>query len=449
MTLYKTPIWSLRIAATFLLAFIFGCDTIDDLSANVKDYDREAPSVPENLEISNLISKAATLSWSASTDNIKVENYVVYRNDVQVSTDSVTSLQMMGLVPETTYTFAVRAIDAAGNISDFSPKLKATTVKDVNVVENDTIPPTAPSNLIASNTAQTATELNWAAAIDEVGALKYIVFQDAVSVATVTETTYQVTGLTANTTYDFSVLAIDSADNESPLSNVASMTTDPEKEVAKDKILVFTKTAGFRHTSILKGINTIKDLGTENNFDVDQTENASDFNTDDLRQYKAVVFLNTTGDVLDSAQQTVFENYIKGGGSYMGIHSATDTEYDWPWYGQLAGAYFNGHPAIQEASIDVVDRAHPSTEHLSATWVRTDEWYNFKDVNPNISVLLNLDEASYNGGTNGGDHPISWYHEFDGGRSFYTGGGHTEASYDEPDFRAHLLGGLKYCLGRK
>ncbi len=441
--------WSLKFLFIFLAASLVTCETVDDLFDNIKSTDREAPSIPENLEISEITSTAMVLSWNPSTDNIKVVRYVVYQNDIQVSNDSITSYQSVGLVPETAYSYEVRAIDAVGNISDFSSKAEMTTEKDANEGVKDTVPPTAPSSLIASNTTQTTTELNWVAATDEVGALEYIIFQDTISIATVTETTYQVTGLSENTTYDFTVLAVDSAGNESPLSNVESVTTVQEKKSGGDRILVFTKTAGFRHTSILKGINTLKDLGIDNDFEVDQTENASDFNTDNLEKYKTVVFLNTTGDVLDNTQQTTFENYIKGGGSYMGIHSATDTEYDWPWYGQLIGAYFNGHPAIQEASMDIVDRTHPSTEHLSATWVRTDEWYNFKNISSNITILLKLDETSYEGGTNSIVHPIAWYHEFDGGRSFYTGGGHTEESYDEPDFRAHLLGGLEYCLRRE
>ena len=132
----------------------------------------------------------------------------------------------------------------------------------------------------------------------------------------------------------------------------------------------------------------------------------------------------------------------------MGVHAATDTEFDWPWYGQLAGAYFDNHPNIQEADMDVVNSEHPATAHLGTSWTRTDEWYNFRDMSANISVLLNLDESSYSGGEDGDNHPIAWFQEFDGGRSFYTGGGHTEASYEEPDFQQHLLGGIFYCLNR-
>ena len=217
-------------------------------------------------------------------------------------------------------------------------------------------------------------------------------------------------------------------------------------------VLVYTKTKGWRHKSIEKGVRTLRELGRQNGFIVIQSESGEDFIPQNLNNYKLVVFLNTTLDVLNNSQQTAFEGYIKGGGSFLGIHSACDTEYDWPWYGKLAGGYFNGHPNdpnVRKAKIDVVSKAHPSTAHLPDSWTRTDEWYNYKNLNPDVTVLLNLDESSYEGGTNGSNHPIAWYHEFDGGRSFYTGGGHTEDTYDEPMFRKHLLGAMEWCLKRK
>ena len=229
---------------------------------------------------------------------------------------------------------------------------------------------------------------------------------------------------------------------------------ETEKEGVKtpDFVLAFTKTSGYRHKSIEKGDHTLRQLGRKNGFIVLQTETSEDFNAENLKNYKLVVFLSTTQNVLNDQQQRVFENYIKSGGSFLGIHAATDTEYDWPWYGKLVGAYFDGHPNdpnIRDAKIDVMVKDHPATEHLNNSWSRRDEWYNYKNLNPNITVLLNLDENSYEGGTNGDKHPIAWYHEFDGGRAFYTGGGHTKASFDEPDFRQHLLGGILWCLGRE
>ena len=214
------------------------------------------------------------------------------------------------------------------------------------------------------------------------------------------------------------------------------------------QVLVFSKTAGFRHSSIGAGITAIQQLGAANNFTVTATEDATAFTTANLAQYEAVVFLSTTGDVLNASQQTAFEGYIRAGGGYAGVHAASDTEYDWDWYGDLVGAYFAGHPAVQQATIHVEDHDHPSTSHLGDTWVRTDEWY---DYSPNprsaVNVLARLDESTYSGGNMGADHPIAWYHEYDGGRSWYTGGGHTEGTYSEPDFRAHLLGGIEYAAG--
>lgn len=217
-------------------------------------------------------------------------------------------------------------------------------------------------------------------------------------------------------------------------------------------VMVYTKTDGYRHKSIEKGVQTLRELGRQNGFIALQTESGEDFNTENLNNYKLVVFLNTTMDVLDNAQQRAFESYIKEGGAFLGIHAAADTEYDWAWYGKLVGAYFDSHPNdpnVRKAKIDVLSKNHPSTEHLQDSWTRTDEWYNYKDLSPNITVLLNLDESSYEGGTNGSNHPIAWYHEFDGGRAFYTGGGHTDASFDEPDFRQHLLGAIEWCLKRE
>ncbi|MGW2835365.1 ThuA domain-containing protein [Streptomyces sp. NPDC001286] len=214
------------------------------------------------------------------------------------------------------------------------------------------------------------------------------------------------------------------------------------------RVLVFSKTAGFRHDSIPDGVAAVRQLGSEAGFTVDATEDATAFTAKNLRRYDAVVFLSTTGDVLDAVQQSAFEGYIRHGGGYVGVHAAADTEYDWAFYGGLAGAYFQSHPAIQPATVDVEDRAHPATSGLARTWSRTDEWYNYRS-NPRdrAHVLASLDESSYNGGTMNGDHPIAWCQNYRGGRAFYTGGGHTKESYAEPAFRQHLLGGIRWAVG--
>ncbi|WNH13907.1 ThuA domain-containing protein [Thalassobellus suaedae] len=217
---------------------------------------------------------------------------------------------------------------------------------------------------------------------------------------------------------------------------------------ATESVLVFTKTEGFRHKSIESGVQTINLLGVENDFEVTHTENAKVFTKDNLKQYGLVIFLNTTGDVLNEDQQKAFENYIKSGGSFMGIHAASDTEFEWAWFGKLVGAYFLNHPEKCEATINRVNKKHQSTKHLPKHWIRYDEWYNFKSISDAIHVLLTLDESSYKGGKNGEFHPIAWCQEFDGGKMFYTALGHTKESYSEPAFKQHILGGILYCLNR-
>lgn len=224
--------------------------------------------------------------------------------------------------------------------------------------------------------------------------------------------------------------------------------SEPHTSDAGPSVLVFSKTTGFRHDSIEKGAETIKELGKQEGFAVEHTEDASVFSEDRLKQYKAIIFLSTTGDILNDDQQQAFEHYIQQGGGFVGVHAAADTEYDWPWYNKLVGAWFLSHPKQQDATIMVLDKSHPSTEHLADSWRRWDEWYNYKDINAEVKVLMKLDESSYTGGENGANHPIAWYHDFDGGRAFYTGLGHTKESYDEPDFRKHLLGGIVYAMGQ-
>ena len=214
------------------------------------------------------------------------------------------------------------------------------------------------------------------------------------------------------------------------------------------RLLAFSKTAGFRHASIPDAIAALRTLAIKQHVAIDFTENAAIFSDAYLSRYAAVVFLLTTGKVLDAEQQVAFERYIQHGGGFAGVHSASDTGYNWPWYGQLVGAYFQNHSGVVQATVRVVDATHSSTSMLPATWVRSDEWYNFK-TNPrnSVHVLLTVDERSYRGGKMGAYHPIAWYHAFDGGRAWYTAMGHTSESYHEPLFLAHLWGGFLYAAG--
>lgn len=227
--------------------------------------------------------------------------------------------------------------------------------------------------------------------------------------------------------------------------------SNPGANTHQKSMLIFSKTGGFLHESIPTAIAALKKLAAENNVLADFTEDATAFTDTNLARYDAIVFLLTTGHILNESQQAAFERYIRAGGGYAGVHSASDTEYDWPWYGRLVGAYFNRitrHSSVVQATIHVVDHTHPSTVMLPSLWIRTDEWYNFA-TNPrgSVHVLMTIDEKTYKGGTMGTDHPIAWYHEYDGGRAWYTALGHTSESYSEPLFLAHLWGGISYALG--
>ena len=217
------------------------------------------------------------------------------------------------------------------------------------------------------------------------------------------------------------------------------------------RVLVFCKTAGYHHSSIAVGIVAIQKLGAENNFNVDTSTDANKINLENLKQYKAVIFLSTTGDILNDEQQEAFQKYIEAGGGFMGIHAATDCEYDWPWYGNLVGAYFGGHPAQQMATLNIVDTKDPSTKDLPNPWQRKDEWYSFKWMAKGLHELITIDEKSYDLGKIApmGHHPMAWYHEYDGGRSFYTELGHTEESFADPLYLQHILGGIKYAMGKE
>ncbi len=216
------------------------------------------------------------------------------------------------------------------------------------------------------------------------------------------------------------------------------------------RVLVFSRTAGFRHDSIPAGLALVRDLGAAHGFGVDASEDAGLFTPQRLGAYRVVVFLNTTGNVLHPSQQEAFEAYVRGGGGWVGVHAAADTETGWPFYGELlGGAWINDHPAIQAATLVTEDRSHPSTRHLPASFTFTDEWYNFR-ANPRraVDVLLAIDETSYSPGAGAmGDHPLVWSRTLGAGRAWYTNLGHRAETYDDPLFVQHLLGGIQWAAG--
>ncbi|MHA6764930.1 ThuA domain-containing protein [Streptacidiphilus sp. PAMC 29251] len=215
------------------------------------------------------------------------------------------------------------------------------------------------------------------------------------------------------------------------------------------KVLVFSKTTGFRHDSIPAGIAAIQLLGQQHNFTVTATEDDTLFTDANLGQYAAVVFLSATGDPVGTQpEKDAFQRYIEHGGGFVGIHAASDSGYTWAWYGNLVGAYFKEHPAIQAATVHVEDPNHPSTQGLPSSFSRTDEWYDFQaDPRPRVHVLTTVDDSSYTGSSMGADHPTTWCQNYDGGRSWYTAMGHTDESYTEPNFLHLLLGGILTAAG--
>jgi len=213
------------------------------------------------------------------------------------------------------------------------------------------------------------------------------------------------------------------------------------------RVIVFSKTVNYRHKSIEAGIQSIKELGKKDYYEVLATEDAEVL-VSNLENADAVIFLSTSGDVLNNSQQEKFKNFIENGGGFIGIHGAAATEYDWPWYGKLLGAFFLDHPKLQDATIEVTDHDHPATSFLGKIWVRYDEWYNFKDIDPDIRVLLNVDENSYTGGKHGKEHPIAWFRDYANRKMFYTALGHTEESFKDETFLKHISGGILYVLGK-
>ncbi|KAB7728078.1 PKD domain-containing protein [Rudanella paleaurantiibacter] len=221
---------------------------------------------------------------------------------------------------------------------------------------------------------------------------------------------------------------------------------------ALNRVLVFSKTKGFRHSSIPAGQRALMKLGQENGFAVDTTEDAGKFTETNLKRYGLVLFLSTTGDVLDDAQQAAFERYIQAGGGYVGIHAATDTEYNWPWYTKLAGGQFASHPGnpnVQTGEAYVVNKEHPSMFGFPERWKIKDEFYDFKNFNKDVNVLVKIDETTYKDGKMGADHPMIWYHEYDGGKAFYTNFGHPDETYTNPVFLQNLLGGMKWAMAKQ
>jgi cytochrome c len=216
------------------------------------------------------------------------------------------------------------------------------------------------------------------------------------------------------------------------------------------RVLVFTRTLGYRHDSTPAAVAALRRVANERAWSLDATEDPETFTDTRLGAYDVVVFLSTSGNVLAGEQQAAFERFLRSGHGFAGIHGASDTHHDWPFYRKLVGAHFRAHPAIQEATVVVERLEHPLTRMLPARWTRSDEWYAFgENPRPNVEVLLTLDESSYSPGNDGmgADHPLAWCHEPEGARAFYTALGHAAESFEDPLFLAHLAAGIEWAGG--
>lgn len=225
------------------------------------------------------------------------------------------------------------------------------------------------------------------------------------------------------------------------------------------KALLFTKTEGFLHESINEGVDAIKKMAERNFFAVDWHEDPSKFSDKNLEQYQVVIFLNTTGNILNEEQQKAMEKFVQAGKGFVGVHSASDTEYDWEWYTKLVGRMFKIHPVIQTATLKLNDPKFPGMERVPATWQWTDEWYEYGEEKiSGLKTLLTVDEKTFDPNVKWGEkvgkgmgdfHPIAWYHDYDGGRSFYTGLGHMPLVFSDPVFLEHLYGGIYWAATGK
>ncbi|WP_373057570.1 ThuA domain-containing protein [Zunongwangia sp. H14] len=235
-------------------------------------------------------------------------------------------------------------------------------------------------------------------------------------------------------------------------------------------VLLITETDGWHHESIEDGIDAVEDLAARHNFGLERQQEAQKITAERLNAFDAVIFLNTTADIFDEQEQEAFENFIEAGNGYVGVHAASDTEYDWEWYTKLVGRMFHIHPVQQTARLDILEHNFPGLEHFPEKLLWTDEWYEFgEEKTSGLNYLVAVDENSYdpevtwknrdkaeNGqmqdrvGKGMGDfHPISWYHEYDGGRAFYTALGHIPEIYKNQWFLDHLYGGIYYAATGK
>ena len=231
---------------------------------------------------------------------------------------------------------------------------------------------------------------------------------------------------------------------------ICFQTVFAQKSRPEKRILIFSKNAAwaYRHASIEYADKKLKEYCEQKGIKADISEDAALFNDKDLNKYSALVFLSANQDIFDADQEAALQRYIRSGGGFVGIHSSSGVERNWKWFNQMLGATFKYHPPQQNGTIKVIDKKHPSTKGLPTEWKRWDEWYYFGQMTNKLNVLMVLDSTTFKSNSHTQNYPNAWYHDFEGGRSFFTAGGHNEKDFDDPLFMQHIFGGITYAIGK-
>lgn len=239
------------------------------------------------------------------------------------------------------------------------------------------------------------------------------------------------------------------------LAALFSFSVQVQADPGQFNVLLYTKMEGFHHKAVNEGVQAMRLMAKKHHFNIDWHEDANMFSDERLARYDAIVFLMTTGSILNEDQQAAMQRFIQSGKGFVGIHSASDTLYEWEWYTKLVGRMFRIHPVIQTAELQVIDRSFPGVERMPERFLWTDEYYDFgPELTDNLNYILTIDESTYEPAANWGHvssegmgefHPLAWYQYFDGGRSFYTALGHVPETFSDDLFLEHIYGGLYWA----
>ncbi|NER16283.1 ThuA domain-containing protein [Spongiivirga citrea] len=448
-----------RIYLLFVITSIFNsCSKSSDTEEITQDILN--PSTPENLTATNITLTGASLSWDASTDNVAVAGYKIYQDGTEIQQATNTTYEITDLNPATSYTFEVSAVDSSNNESDRSNSVSITTESST-----DTEVPSTPENLAATNTTVTGTSLSWDTSTDNEAVVGYKIYQDGTEIQQVTDTTYEVTNLNAETSYTFEISAIDSSNNESDKSNPLTITTEANSG-SRAKVLVFTRTRGFNHNTKSESITMIENIASQQDFDVDTNDDGSTFDSlENLNTYDIIFFTNTSGNTLSESQRNNVEAYAAQGGNFISNHAASDSyghstastvsgngKGQWDWYAEnVTGCSVrnnpNHTPAGYDATVTIQNQNTVLTASITFPWNDSEEWYYWEGgyLNNSFTELLRVEDT----GSNSYDDPrmtAHYYNRPDGGTSFYTSMGHAKSKYSDEEFIQLIANAFKFIL---